>query len=715
MPIPRSTPHASSISFRWALLLSVVAILLAAVGVLGVVSYANARSIVDDLAYQALDQTAARVHDRLGELLDAASHAGEVQAERLARKRWAPEDVPALVQGFHDAIQMNPALSYISVGLESGAYGHIYRNSDGTLDGRGYVHQGDGKSLRYDYRVVGGRLEEIPEARKDDTYDPRKRGWYERAKAKGTQTWPSVYLFINKPNPDYPGLTCATPVFDPDGELQGVSTADFDLIALGQFLSELAVLEGGVAFVVEESDEGTRRVIAHPVAETFLGRFEVDGVPRDDILPVDQIPDASVRTFMGELPVSVASARLEVLELDAEGTEYLGAYSSLQTDHDLNWTVAILVPRGALMAPVEESNRRSLWIGLISLLCAGCVAWLLSRRIAKPLEMLAKETEAIGRFELHPTAGGGSRFSELNRLSGAMEEMKSGLRSFGRYVPADLVRGVLASGEDVVLGGDRRTLPVCFTDIADFTALSETMAPEALVEWLGAYFETVSAAFEQTGGTVDKYIGDAVMAFWGAPKPLDNRALRACRGAIFARDSLADLRARFEAEGRPPIRVRFGIGTGELLVGNIGSSHRFNYTVIGDPVNLASRLEALNKRYGTEIIIDEETHARAGEAVLSRPIDVVSVKGRVEGTLIYEVIAESASATEEQVAHVATSVRALDLYRARAFEEALQAYQAMLLANPLDGVAFVMIQRCQTYIETPPGDAWDGIERLTEK
>ena len=232
---------------------------------------------------------------------------------------------------------------------------------------------------------------------------------------------------------------------------------------------------------------------------------------------------------------------------------------------------------------------------------------------------------------------------------------------------------------------------------------------------MGTYFETVSAAFESTGGTVDKYIGDAVMAFWGAPKPLENRALRACRGALRAREALAQLRERLESEGRHPIRVRFGIGTGELLVGNIGSSHRFNYTVIGDPVNLASRLEGLNKRYGTEIIIDEETRKRAGDDVLARPIDVVSVKGRVEGTEIYEVLAESAKATDAQQDLVALSTRALALYRSRAFEEAQALYRDLLERDPQDGVAFVMIQRCQTYIQTPPSEAWDGIERLTEK
>jgi adenylate cyclase len=714
MPAATSVTRGAGISFRSALLVSVVAILLAAVGVLGIVSYVNARAIVDDLAYQALDQTAARVHDRLRDLLDGASHAGKTTARRLTRKHWSLAELPTLVQGFHDSIVMNHALSYISLGLEAGGYGHVYRTSSGELEGRVQIVEGHEQSRRRDYEFVDGVLRERVENRAVDDYDPRKRGWYQRAKENGTQTWPPVYLFINKPNPDYPGLTCATPVRDPSGAIQGVTTADFDLIALGRFLSELDVLKGGVAFVVEIGSDGTHRVVAHPDSETILGRFEVDGVPQEDILPVEEIPDASVRALTATLQRTPATSRLRITDVEVGETHFIGAYGRLDSEHDLNWVVALLVPRDALMAPVESSSRRSLWIGLVSLALAGLLAWLLARRIAKPLELLAQDTEAIARFELRARSGTASRFTELRRLSGAMEEMKSGLRSFRRYVPADLVRGVLESGEEVSLGGERRELTVCFTDIQDFTRISEQMSPEALVDWLGAYFEAVSAAFADSGGTVDKYIGDSVMAFWGAPRRVPNHAEQACLGALVARDALEDMAARLAADGQHPLHVRFGLGTGELLVGNIGSDSRLNYTVIGDAVNLASRLESLNKMYGTRILIDARTRELAGAAVVARPLEYVSVRGRTEGTLVHELLASAEQATAGDHALVEQCTRALALYRSRDFVGARVAYEEVLGGRPQDGVAFVMVQSCMQYERDPPGEEWDGIRRMTE-
>ena len=704
----------SGISFRTAMLISVVAVLLAVVGVLGVLSYVNARAIVDDLAFQALDQTAARVHDRLRDVLGRASQVGHVHAQRLAQREWTQDDLPALVQDFHDAILLVPTLSYISVGFEFGGYGHVYRDAKGDLEGRIQLANPSGTGERRDYAFVNGTLEELPDRRTPDDYDPRKRGWYQRGKSADGQTWPPVYLFINKPNPDYPGLTCATPVLDPNARVQGVTTADFDLIALGRFLSELGVLKGGVAFVVEVGATGSHRVIAHPKTDAFLGTFESDGKVRNDILPLDQVPDAAVRTLVRSLHTTPAVGRLRMQPIDGEGVRYLGGLSRLETTHDLNWVVGLLVPRDALMAPVEASSRRSLWIGLASLALAGLLVWLLTHRIAKPLEVLAKRTEAIARFELDPTAGIDSKFAELQRLSHAMEEMKGGLRSFGRYVPSELVRNVLASGEEVTLGGQLKELSVCFTDIADFTTISETMDPQALVTWLEAYFEEISTAFVRTGGTVDKYIGDSVMAFWGAPRAMEDSAAAACRGALAAKRSLEAAQERLADDDRPMV-VRFGVGTGQLVVGNIGSSRRLNYTVIGDPVNLAARLESLNKMYGTSILVDERTIEKAGDAVVARPVEVVSVKGRVGGTLVYELLATSSGATRNDHALVEQSEAALAHYRARGFRAARAAYEQILVDHPRDGVAFVMAQSCTELLADPPPADWDGIRRLVTK
>ena len=306
---------------------------------------------------------------------------------------------------------------------------------------------------------------------------------------------------------------------------------------MGKYLGALDVLKGGTAFVVEVGPEGTPRVIAHPDAAAMIGRRVQDGVEKDVILPIDEIPDASVRSLVQRMNTRVSlDDGLQRTRILADGVEYVAAYRRLASEHNLHWIVAFLVPRDALMAQVEQASRQSLWIGLIALCLAAVLAWYLSNRIARPLQALVADTEAIGRFELNPTSSALSRFSELRRLSEAMEEMKSGLRSFRRYVPADVVRGVLASGQDVALGGERRELTVCFTDIADFTSLAERTSPEELVELLGEYFEVVTEAFVATGGTVDKFIGDSVMAFWGAPRPAGSPCrARLPRGAGRAR------------------------------------------------------------------------------------------------------------------------------------------------------------------------------------
>src|SRR6185437_1039257 len=186
----------------------------------------------------------------------------------------------------------------------------------------------------------------------------------------------------------------------------------------------------------------------------------------------------------------------------------------------------------------------------------------------------------------------------------------SGLRSFGAYVPRDLVRAVLASGERAELGGKTKELTIFFSDLAGFTTLSETLAPEALVELLGGYFDEMTRVIQSHGGTIDKFIGDAIMAFWNAPGDEPDHAARACQAAL---DCQAKLDAMRRADARlAGLQARIGLATGSVLVGNIGASDRMNYTVMGDTVNLASRLEGLNKAYGTPIMIAETTFAKAG-------------------------------------------------------------------------------------------------------
>jgi adenylate cyclase len=304
---------------------------------------------------------------------------------------------------------------------------------------------------------------------------------------------------------------------------------------------------------------------------------------------------------------------------------------------------------------------------------------------------------------------------EVDRLAIAVEETKASLRSFRKYVPADLIRIVLATREEAGLGGERRTMTISFCDLADFTTLSEQLSPEDLLRHLGDYFSPLSSQILASGGTVDKYIGDAIMAFWGAPAPTPNHAIAACTAALRNQATLAELRPRWTSLGMPELHARIGIHTGEVVVGNIGCLTRLNYTVVGDPVNVASRLEGLGKHYGASILIGEPTYQEARSAVIARPVDWVSVKGKTHGLKVFELLALKEDATPELEELTILAEEALGLYRRREWSGAIRLFREILRIRPGDGPAMMMIARCLAFQVDPPGENWDGVHRMASK
>jgi adenylate cyclase len=277
-------------------------------------------------------------------------------------------------------------------------------------------------------------------------------------------------------------------------------------------------------------------------------------------------------------------------------------------------------------------------------------------------------------------------------------------------VPRDLVRAVLASGQDATLSGDVRELTVYFSDLAGFTSLAESRAPDELVRFLGQYFDDMSQIIASERGTLDKYLGDGIMAFWGAPAPLPEHATRACVAAIRSEQRLREL-----APEGIKLSARIGIATGEVLVGNIGSTERLNYTVMGDTANLAARLESLNKQYGTQLMIDDPTYQQAKAAIVARPLDVVAVKGKQRGVRVYELLAlaTDGDATAEAIAH--DSTLALEAYLARRFDDAAEAWSRVLERLPGDRTATTLRDRAIAFAALPPGPEWEGVTVVTEK
>ncbi|MGQ9687831.1 MAG: CHASE2 domain-containing protein [Desulfobaccales bacterium] len=287
-------------------------------------------------------------------------------------------------------------------------------------------------------------------------------------------------------------------------------------------------------------------------------------------------------------------------------------------------------------------------------------------------------------------------------------------KAFQSYVAPEVVQQIIRHPEKLRLGGERRELSILFSDIRGFTSLSEDMAPEALVEVLHEFLDPMSEIIVKHGGTLDKYIGDAIMALFGAPLDLPDHSRRACRTALEMVQRLKVLDQEWIGRGRPPLKIGIGINSGWVAVGNMGSSRLFDYTAIGDNVNLASRLEGLNKYYGTEILVSAATIGHLDNGLILREVDLVKVKGREQAVAIYELLGEGAP-DRKLARFLELYNQALHLFRERRFEEAQEAFQEALHLEPNDGPCFHYMQVIQKLKEQPPGPEWNGVTTMVEK
>ena len=270
--------------------------------------------------------------------------------------------------------------------------------------------------------------------------------------------------------------------------------------------------------------------------------------------------------------------------------------------------------------------------------------------------------------------------------------------AFQHYLNPSVVNEILKDPSKLKLGGDRKNLSVLFSDIRGFTSISEKLTPEELVHLLNEYMTAMTEIIFKYGGLLDKYIGDSIMAVFGAPLDQQDHALRACRTGIEMMDALRGLREKWAAEGRPYVDIGIGINTGDMVVGNMGSRMRFDYTVMGDSVNLASRLEGTNKEYGTNIIISEFTHAQVREELICRELDAIRVKGKERPVRIFELLGDRKDAAGWQV--IADRFKeGLEKYRAGLPDEAIAVFQGVLELRPGDSPSRLYIERCSALME----------------
>ena len=351
---------------------------------------------------------------------------------------------------------------------------------------------------------------------------------------------------------------------------------------------------------------------------------------------------------------------------------------------------------------------------------------IVSAGLTRPVRHLLEGAQAVERGELDRTLAVTSQ-DEIGHLTMAFNRMVEQLRlkerireTFGRYVDPRIVEGLI-SGPALAAEGQRRVMTVLFCDVKGFVGVSEEMTPQGLVKVMNRYFSVMSAPINQHGGIIDKYIGDAIMAYWGPPFTADSDQARFA--GLAALDMLARV-APFRAElpellglRNVPISfdIRIGIATGEALVGSIGSDVLMSYTVMGETVNLASRLEGANKIYGGRILTTEATVTAAGDALEVREIDRVALVGQSRAQPVYEIMGCSGALTPNQIELRARYAAGLAAYRNRRWEEAREAFTAALAAMPDDGPTLAMLKRVDTLAGAPPAENWDGAWHLDQK
>ncbi|RMH64738.1 MAG: adenylate/guanylate cyclase domain-containing protein [Calditrichaeota bacterium] len=297
------------------------------------------------------------------------------------------------------------------------------------------------------------------------------------------------------------------------------------------------------------------------------------------------------------------------------------------------------------------------------------------------------------------------------------ERNKRFIRStFSHFVTKSVVDELLANPDKIKLGGEKKICTVFFSDVAGFTSISERLTPEALVSLLNDYLTEMTNIVFKYNGMLDKYEGDAIMAVFGAPVSHGNDAYNACAAALEMQETLARMRELWRKQGRDELHARMGINTGPMVVGNMGSETRFDYTVMGDAVNLGARLEPANKQYGTFIMIGEETYKAAGDLIIARQLDLLRVVGKKEPVKVYELVGTREKGISEDKARVLELFRGgFEAYLAQSWDMAINYFEQALAIDENDGPSRRYVQRCRMYKQNPPEPGWDGVFVMTTK
>jgi adenylate cyclase len=594
----------------------VMAIVVIGMGVQATLGFFASRALEDEAA----DAQMGRVRATSSAFLAERVRAAGLALRLLARDpRIAQADGPAdaleqaLAGRLQDMLAAFPTATAAYVGFWSGSF--VYATDIGRLDFAGRERLEPPQGATAAVRVIARSSGAPPVSRwrfldaqgavqatvaaADETFDPRERPWFAAALGSAEAVMTGPYQFAASREI---GVTFSAA--SPDaGVVVGI---DLTVNQLSEMMTRQKVTPSTINLIVLDDDT----LIAHSDAELL------PTVPGDSdlIARLTDLQDPASRAL-----VAVAHGDGTPQSVDIAGRSFLAIAQPIPIGAGRRAIVVVAAPHDELNERTQRLRRDALLLSLATLAVAVAIVVVFARGVSRPIRDLVAQADQIAHFDFSSRARVATRVREIADLTDAFGRLRGVLEGFGRYVPKQLVRRIVRKQREVRIGGVRRPVTVMFSDIAGYTAFSETVGPEELMAVTSEYFELITTAVDAHKGIVDKYIGDAVMAIWNAPDLDPDHVANACAAALQSQAAIAAFNQEQTAHGRHALGTRIGLNTGEGVVGNVGSADRLNYTVVGSVVNLASRLEGLNKRYGTAILVSADVRDAVAETRMAVP------------------------------------------------------------------------------------------------
>lgn len=654
------------------------------------IAYRHATRVSLDLAADTLSEASAKVVGSTTALLDGARAFAEIGA--LAVAEHGLDDHEALFRLFGRQLQLLPGLASIHVAGPDGDL--IEVRSTPRFTSR--LIRRDAQSAAATERLVfrNRAFEPIAHINEPAADDPRDQAWYQQALVADGLVWSPVYRFAAAGEP---GVTAAVAVRDAAGALIGVVGVDIALRSLSELLATQQLARGSIALIVD----GAGRLIAFPpslqLAPAAAGQDSE--LPMIDDLQARWVVDAfRLRTDVRTGTSGIKRVAYVVTETDGKG--YLGVERPFPSGVGDDWRLLTLVPETSLLESARRLFSQATAISFILLLIASVAVSYLALRLLQPLRRLVRNTKLVREFRFAEVLRVQSWFNEIKAMDDALWRMSQGLRALEKFVPKDIGRQLIATGERAEPGAEVRELALLVTGASEMASLCGALSPERITERIARDIDVFTETILRHNGTIDNFLGESILAFWGAPVAIDRSAERSCLAALACRDAEAELRAGWAAtaavDDPPPPHNVFSLHYGRVIVGTIGSRQRMNWTAIGDNVTLAWDLHQLNRHYGTRILITGTVQQRVADRFWTRRLDRVPRGNGAPPLELFELVDSRertpTAARLESIERYETGLSAL--FEAD-WATAEASFTALAERDPQDAAVAMMLARCK--------------------